>query len=102
MLSADHHRQYGQRVGATPKAVARLVLKGWTDNEIAARYECTRQTIWLLRREFNIATTRPVVRHAAIWPLPADVEVAWCDLLGPVDTAAYENVPLLSATMLPR
>jgi orotate phosphoribosyltransferase-like protein len=99
MTQPNAEPHYGQRVGATPKAVARLVARGWTDNQIAAKYDCTRQTIWLIRRQFNIQTSRPAPCKAVIWPLPADVEVAWNALLGP---QRFQNVALLSATTLPR
>lgn len=89
--------RYGERVGASPKAVRRLVAAGWTDREIAARFGCVRETIWRIRRECHIPTTRPAPCHAVLWPLPEDVEAAWDTLLG---AARFENVRLLSATTI--
>lgn len=88
---------WGRRKGVKVEVVARLVLEGLTDREIARKYDCSRQVIWQIRRQFNIPTTRPAPCKTVIWPLPDDVEAAWNLLLGP---ARFDNVPLLSATTI--
>lgn len=96
-MTYDPACHYGARVGVTAAQVAGLVAEGWTDRQIAEKHKCTRMTIWAIRRQFYISTTRPAPCNAPIWPLPDDVEAAWDSLLGP---ARYDNVPLLSATTI--
>lgn len=72
---------YGLKTGLRQEPVMRLVGLGWTDEQIAGRYGCTRQSVWHVRERFNIPTTRPVVRYGIDQELPKDVERAWTKLL---------------------